>query len=100
MAKVYHQGRLFRIVFETTKKQEAFKDGSHTKYHEGTRIRRATFTYKNGKMNGVYREYDNQGQQIMEVPVADDKSDGEGWILENGVRSRKRFYPNGVSHMR
>ena len=100
VTKVYHQGRLFRIVFETTKKQEAFKDGSHTEYHEGTRIRRATFTYKNGKMNGVYREYDNQGQQIMEVPVADDKSDGEGWILENGVRSRKRFHPDGVSHMR
>ena len=51
-------------------------------------------------MNGVYREYDNLGQQIMEVPVVNDKSDGEGWILENGVRRRKRFHPNGVSHMR
>ena len=100
VTKVYHQGRLFRIVFETTKKQEASKDGTHTEYHEETHIRRATFTYKNGKMNGVYREYDNRGQQIMEVPVADDKSDGEGWILEDGVRSRKRFHPNGVSHMR
>ena len=100
VTKVYHQGRLFRIVFETTKKQEASKDGTHTEYHEGTRIRRATYTYKNGKMIGFYREYDNQGQQIMEVPVVNDKSDGEGWILEKGVRSRKRFYPNGVSHMR
>ena len=100
VTKVYHQGRLFRIVFETTKEKEASKDGTHTEYHEGTRIRRATYTYKNGKMIGFYREYDNQGQQIMEVPVVNDKSDGEGWILEKGVHSRKRFYPNGVSHMR
>ena len=51
-------------------------------------------------MNGIYREYDKQGNQIMEVPVTDDKSEGEGWILENGVRSRKRFYPAGISHIK
>ena len=98
--KVYHQGRLFRFLVNTTQKQEAQKDGIRTEYHEGTHIRRATYTYKSGKMNGIYREYDKQGNQIMEVPVTDDKSEGEGWILENGVRSRKRFHPAGILHIK
>ena len=98
--KVYHQGRLFRFLVNTTQKQEAQKGGAFTEYYEGTCIKRATYTYRNGKMNGVYREYDTQGNQIMEVPITDDKSDGEGWILKNGIRARKRFHPTGISHIK
>ena len=51
-------------------------------------------------MIGVYRECDRQGNQVMEVPVKDDKSEGEVWILENGVRSRKRFHSAGISRIK
>ena len=42
-------------------------------------------------MNGIYREYNTQGNQIMEVPVTDNKPNGMGWVLENGLRARKKF---------
>ena len=83
------RGELCYIGFSN--RQPSVRDGVHTEYHEGTRIKRATYTYKNGKMNGLYREYDMQGHQTMEMPVVDDIPTGEGWILENGVRARKRF---------
>ena len=83
------RGELYYIGFSNRK--PSVRNGVHTEYHEGTRIKRATYTYKNGKMNGVYREYNTQGDQTMEMPVVNDIPTGEGWILENGVRARKRF---------
>ena len=83
------RGELCYIGFSN--RQPSVRDGVHTEYHEGTRTRRATYTYTNGKMNGIYREYDRQGRQTMEMPVVNDIPTGEGWILENGVRARKRF---------
>ena len=53
-------------------------------------------TYKNGKMNGIYREYDRQGRQIMEVPVQNDNVNGEGWVMENGKKVQKIFYSNAL----
>ena len=42
-------------------------------------------------MNGIYREYDIQGVQTMEMPVVDDVPHGDGWILENGIRVPKKI---------
>ena len=92
------QGKLYYIGFSN--RQPSVRDGVYTEYHEGTRIQRATYTYKNGKMNGIYREYDMQGHQTMEMPVVDDIPTGEGWILENGVRARKHFSNKRVSHIK
>ena len=92
------QGELYYIGFSN--RQPSVRDGVYTEYHEGTRIQRATYTYKNGKMNGLYREYDMQGHQTMEMPVVDDIPTGEGWILENGVRARKYFSNKEVSHIK
>ena len=89
------RGELCYIGFSN--RQPSVRDGVHTEYHEGTQTQRATYTYKNGKMNGIYREYDMQGRQTMEMPVVDDIPTGEGWILENGVRARKHFSNRRVS---
>ena len=98
--KVYDQGRLYYIEINTTKKQEAQKDGLRTEFYDGNRTKRANYTYKNGKMKGLYREYDKQGRQTMEMPVVDDIPHGDGWILENGTRSRKSFSNRMVSKSR
>ena len=87
-------GNLHYIIIETNRHDIAKENRSHTDYHEGTNIKRATYTYKNGKMNGIYREYDRQGNQIMEVPVENDNVKGDGWITENGKRVLKTFYAN------
>ena len=89
------RGELYYIGFSNRK--PSVRNGVHTEYHEGTRIKRATYTYTDGKMNGVYREYNTQGDQTMEMPVVNDIPTGEGWILENGVRARKSFSNKHVS---
>ena len=91
-AKGCKKGEPYFIRIETLHPQIASQDRSHTEYHEGTNIKRATYTYKNGKMNGIYREYDRQGRQIMEVPVQNDKVKGEGWVMENGKKVLKTFF--------
>ena len=53
------RGELYYIGFSN--RQPSVRDGVYTEYHEGTRIQRATYTYKKGKMNSIYREYDMQG---------------------------------------
>ena len=47
-----------------------------------------------------YREYDRQGQQTIEMPVVNDEPNGEGWILENGIRARKKFTRDSVLEIR
>ena len=90
--KGYKNGKLWFILIDTTHPEIASENRSFTDYHEGTNIRKSTYTYKNGKMNGIYREYDRQGRQIMEVPVKDDSVKGDGWILEDDKRVLKVFY--------
>lgn len=90
ITKEYRNGKLCRIIIEST--VSGRQERSITEYHEDTRTIRATYTWNNGKMNGIYREYDTRGRQIMEVPVVDDKVDGHGWVLENGRRIPKIFY--------
>ena len=91
-AKGRKKGEPYYILIKTLHPQIASQNRSHTEYHEGTNIKRATYTYKNGKMNGIYREYDRQGRQIMEVPVQNDNVKGEGWVMENGKKVLKTFF--------
>ena len=44
---------------------------------------------KNNKISGIYREYDNKGRQIFEIPIKNGNAKGDGWILENGRRIPK-----------
>ena len=92
--KGYKNGKLHYFIIETSRPHIAKENRSHTDYHEGTNIKKATYAYKNGKMNGIYREYDRQGNQIMEVPVENNNVKGDGWIVENGKRILKTFYAN------
>ena len=95
-AKGRKKGEPYYILIKTLHPQIASQDRSHTEYHEGTNIKRATYTYKNGKMNGIYREYDLQGRQIMEVPVQNDNVNGEGWVMENGKKVLKTFFDKAL----
>ena len=95
-AKGRKKGEPYYILIETLHPQIASQNRSHTEYHEGTNIKRATYTYKNGKMNGIYREYDLQGRQIMEVPVQNDNVNGEGWVMENGKKVLKTFFSKAL----
>ena len=92
ITKGYKNGKMYFIIIDTSRPQMASQNRTYTDYHEGTRIPKASYTYKNGKMNGIYREYDRQGRQIMEVPIQNDSVKGDGWILENGKRVLKTFY--------
>jgi len=100
VSKISSNGQVYCVVVRTTNTKDAQKDGTRTDYHEGTKVKRATYTYKNGKMNGIYREYNTQGVQTMEMPVVDDIPTGEGWILEDGVRARKSFSNRMVSRLK
>lgn len=42
-------------------------------------------------MNGIYREFDMQGNQILELPVKDNSVQGKGWVLEDGVRIPQKY---------
>ena len=90
-SKGYKNGTLSYIYIETNKRRIGEGDKNYTEYYEGTRQKKSTYTYKNGKMNGIYREYDRNGQQILEIPVENDLPHGEGWSLENGKRVVKKF---------
>ena len=90
-SKGYENGTLSYINIETNRKQVSTDTRNYTEYYEGTRIKKSTYTYRDGKMNGVYREYDRSGQQILEIPVENDQPHGEGWSLENGKRVVKKF---------
>ncbi len=91
ISKGYENGTLSYINIETNRKQVSTGTQNYTEYYEGTRIKKSTYTYRDGKMNGVYREYDRQGRQILEIPVENDKAHGEGWSWENGRRVIKKF---------
>ena len=90
-SKGYENGTLSYINIDTNRNRVSTGTRNYTEYYVGTRIRKSTYTYINGKMNGIYREYDRQGRQILEIPVENDKAHGEGWSLENGRRVIKKF---------
>ena len=84
--KRFEQGKMDSLTFQTTE-----KDGSYKDYFYDGRTLRATYTIKNGKLSGVYREYDRQGRQIIEAPVENGAGAGKGWVLENNKRVSKEF---------
>ena len=90
-SKGYENGTLSYINIDTNRNRVSTGTRNYTEYYGGTRIKKSTYTYINGKMNGIYREYDRQGRQILEIPVENDKAHGEGWSLENGRRVIKKF---------
>ena len=90
-SKGYENGTLSYINIDTNRNRVSTDTRNYTEYYEGTRISKSTYTYINGKMNGIYREYDQQGQQILEIPFENDKAHGEGWSLENGRQVIKKF---------
>ena len=100
IVKAYDKGVLSEVFIVTNQKQEKPQNKTYTEYYEGTRTKKITYTYKNGKMNGIYREYDKNGRQLLEMPVVNDKADGNGWVLENGVRAHKKFTQGCVSPTR
>ena len=85
------KGRLTMIMPRLVEKKGPDGNRSYTEFHEGTNIKRATYTYRNGKMDGIYREYDREGKQISEIPFENGKMKGNGWVIENGKRVLKRF---------
>ena len=92
IAKRYNQkGRLFMIMPRLVEKKGPDGDRFYTEFHEGTNVKRVTYTYKNGKMDGIYREYDREGKQISEIPFENGEMSGNGWVIENGKRVLKRF---------
>lgn len=59
-------------------------DSTYTKYFHGTKTPRATYTLKNNLLDGIYKEYDKNGQQIVQIPFIKGIPHGKGWIIENG----------------
>ena len=88
--KVYKDEKLWKIVIDS-RNVKAASQPSHTETFEGTGTTRATYTCSGGKMNGIYREFDMQGNQILELPVKDNSVQGKGWVLEDGVRIPQKF---------
>ena len=76
--------------------QTSDSDGTHRDYFYDGKTLRATYTVKNGRVSGIYREYDRQGRQIIEAPFKDGMGAGMGWVLENGKKVNKQFRGNLV----
>ncbi|MBQ4084594.1 MAG: hypothetical protein IJC30_02925, partial [Alphaproteobacteria bacterium] len=57
---------------------------NYTKYFHGTKTPRATYTLKNNLLDGIYKEYDKNGQQIVQIPFIKGIPHGKGWFVKNG----------------
>ncbi len=93
LSKAYINGQItnVRIMFP---KENRATNGTHRIDLEGDGY--ATYTVRNGKMNGPYRQYDTQGQQILEIPMRDNKAQGIGWQRRDG-KVHKVEFRNGSS---
>ena len=87
LEKEYKNGELLYIRLHP---QESSKTkGNKTFSFTGGR---ASYSVRNGEINGIYREYDAQGKQVLEVPMEEGHSEGDGWqIKENGEKKVIRF---------
>ena len=92
-SRAYISGQLVnaRVIFPEGNKA---RNGTHRIDLEGDG--HATYTVRNGKMNGPYREYDAQGQQIPEIPMLDNHAQGVGWQRRDGKVHQIEFR-NGSS---
>ena len=80
-----------RLRFEAPEKKGKAGNRSYTEFHKGTQKKWLTYTYKNGSINGICREYDKNGQLIMQIPIKNNLPTGIGWILKDGKRIKKAF---------
>ena len=88
--KVYKDEKLWKVVIDS-RNVKAASVPSHTETFEETGTVRASYSCSGGKMNGVYREFNKQGEQILEMSVKDNFVEGDAWVIENGQRVQKRF---------
>ncbi|MBQ4084501.1 MAG: hypothetical protein IJC30_02440 [Alphaproteobacteria bacterium] len=93
LSKAYINGQItnVRIMFP---KENRVTNGTHRVDLEGDGY--ATYTVRNGKMNGPYRQYDAHGQQVLEIPMRDNKAQGVGWQRRDG-KVHKVEFRNGSS---
>ena len=87
IGKRYENNYLRRIDLTITHPQ----DGQITDYWYGTKRVRATYTVRNKQLEGVYKEYDYNGNQVAEIPFEKGKANGIGWVMQNGEKTAKRF---------
>ncbi len=92
-SKAYINGQIVNARVMFSKKNQA-RNGTHRVDLEGDG--HATYTVRNGKMNGPYREYDVRGQQILEIPMQNNKAQGVGWQRRYG-KVHKIEFRNGSS---
>ena len=90
--KRFENGGIRAITFEIfpSRKSELGKFNHVEKYESGKV--RAKYTCAMDGVHGTYSEFDEQGNQIMEVPVRRSVVQGEGWVREDGKRVKKQFY--------
>ena len=87
IGKRYENNYLQRIDLEITHPQ----DGQITDFWYGTKRVRATYTVRNKQFEGIYKEYDYDGNQIAEIPFKRGQANGIGWVMQNGEKWQKRF---------
>lgn len=87
LEKEYKNGELLYIRLHP--QNDSPKDGDKTfSFADG----HASYSVRNGEINGIYREYDAQGKQVLEVPMEEGHSEGDGWqVKENGEKKIIRF---------
>ena len=87
LEKEYKNGELLYIRLHP--QNDSPKDGDKTFSFAGGH---ASYSVRNGEINGIYREYDARGKQVLEVPMEEGHSEGDGWQLkENGERKVIHF---------
>ena len=90
--KRFEQGKICYFIFETQD-----RNGSYTDYFYDGKTKRTTYSVKNNKISGIYREHDKNGRQIFEIPLKNGEANGHGWILENGQRIPKALNNGCIS---
>jgi len=57
----------------------------------------AKYSLKNRKVNGIYREFDKNGQQIMEIPIVNNRASGSGWYIDDrNIRLEATFKKGAI----
>ena len=75
--KVYKDEKLWKVVIDS-RNVKAASLPAHTETFEETGTIRASYSCSGGKMNGVYREFNSQGEQILEMSVKNNFVEGGG----------------------
>ncbi len=71
------------------------KNGRKTEVYSSTKHLRAEYVMSNGTIDGIYKEYDENGAQRFEIPVKGGKGNGYGWIMVDGKKNNVLFKNDG-----